>query len=115
MVKTHKPQNESPPRAFSISESDGLNILGVNDLTGLLNPVKPRWIVGQNFPRELGPHLAVLCQRPERIDLDRHVDMAVVGTGHQGILGGILRDIFDVVGAAVTRNLETVAVEKVVG
>src|SRR5438093_5234590 len=40
--------------------------------------------------------------------------MAVVGSGHKYVLGGILRYIFDIVGAAVAGNIETVSLEKVV-
>src|SRR5437762_13066580 len=40
--------------------------------------------------------------------------MAVVGSGHKYVLGGILRYIFDIVGAAVAGNIKTVSLEKVV-
>src|SRR5262249_24469104 len=41
--------------------------------------------------------------------------MAIVSPSHQHILGGILSDVFNIVGAAVTRDIKTVGLEKIVG
>src|SRR5262245_58728501 len=40
--------------------------------------------------------------------------MAVVRPRHQHILGGILGDVFDIIGAAVTRNIKTISLEKII-
>src|SRR5215475_572073 len=40
--------------------------------------------------------------------------MAVIGPRHEHILGGILSDVFDIVSAAVARNIKAVDLEKIV-
>src|SRR5215472_3311164 len=40
--------------------------------------------------------------------------MAVIGPRHKHILGGILSDVFDIVSAAVARNIKAVDLEKIV-
>src|SRR5262245_15949552 len=40
--------------------------------------------------------------------------MTIVRPRHEHILGGILGDVFDIIGAAVTRNIKTVSLEKII-
>src|SRR4029453_14469578 len=40
--------------------------------------------------------------------------MAIVRPRHEHILGGILGDVFDIIGAAVAGNIKTVGLEKIV-